>query len=179
MHASPEKGTGYQASTSLKSSLPVPEVLARSRDDQEYNYKAVARWTRPKRLQTCGQECASILDCDRIIAPVHLGMHWTCAMADLANQEFAYFDSMGVSCCPLLCCRIFCMGKCNLHLLKPCQRELSYFASTCHVFVDLSLTGLVQRSSPCEHCPHATSPAALSPQECELSFACDREGAKR
>jgi len=40
---------------------------------KRYNYSAVSRWTRPKRLQAVGQQSASVLDCDRIIAPVHLG----------------------------------------------------------------------------------------------------------
>ena len=65
---------------------------------KQYDYSAVSRWTRPKRLQAVGQESSSILECDRIIAPVHLGVHWTCAMADLANKRFVYLDSMGVSC---------------------------------------------------------------------------------
>lgn len=70
---------------------------APSRDQRSYDYSAVCRWTRPKRLKICGQESTSILDCDRVIAPVHLGVHWTCTMADIANQEFVYYDSMGVS----------------------------------------------------------------------------------
>ena len=39
---------------------------------------------------------ATILEVDRVIMPVHLGNHWTCAVIDLAAQELVYYDSMGV-----------------------------------------------------------------------------------
>ena len=42
------------------------------------------------------QASPSVLDCDLIIAPVHLKLHWTCAMANLRDQEIVYLDSMGV-----------------------------------------------------------------------------------
>ena len=72
------------------------DIQLACRDLRRYDYGAVSRWTRPKRLQASGQASVSILECDRVIAPVHLGVHWTCAMADLTNQEFHYYDSMGV-----------------------------------------------------------------------------------
>ena len=37
-----------------------------------------------------------MLDLDRIIIPVHQGLHWVCAVIDLANRCFIYYDSMGV-----------------------------------------------------------------------------------
>ena len=40
----------------------------------------------------------TILEVDRIIMPVHLGNHWTCAVINLAAKELVYYDSMGVSC---------------------------------------------------------------------------------
>lgn len=40
----------------------------------------------------------TVLEVDRIIMPVHLGNHWTCAVIDLAAKELVYYDSMGVSC---------------------------------------------------------------------------------
>lgn len=51
----------------------------------------------PKKLRLSHQASNSILDCDRLIAPVHLAVHWTCAVADLKAQELLYLDSMGVS----------------------------------------------------------------------------------
>ena len=33
---------------------------------------------------------------DRLIVPVHLGMHWTCAVVDLEHREIRYYDSMAV-----------------------------------------------------------------------------------
>ena len=38
----------------------------------------------------------TILEVDRVIMPVHLGNHWTCAVIDLAAKELVYHDSMGV-----------------------------------------------------------------------------------
>ena len=43
------------------------------------------------------QRSESILDLDRVIVPVHLGNHWTCALLDLAAKEVVYYDSLGVS----------------------------------------------------------------------------------
>jgi len=51
-------------------------------------------------LHLSAQMSATILDVDRIIMPVHLGNHWTCAVIDLAAKELVYYDSMGV--CPYL-----------------------------------------------------------------------------
>ena len=39
----------------------------------------------------------TVLEVDRIIMPVHLGNHWTCATIDLAAKELVYYDSMGVN----------------------------------------------------------------------------------
>lgn len=30
----------------------------------------------PRRLKVQGQLCESILDCDRVVMPVHQGVHW-------------------------------------------------------------------------------------------------------
>ena len=38
----------------------------------------------------------TVLEVDRIIMPVHLGNHWTCAVINLAAKELVYYDSMGV-----------------------------------------------------------------------------------
>lgn len=56
----------------------------------------VRRWTLPKRLAAAGQASASILDCDRVVLPVHQGLHWVCAVIDLQRQRFIYYDSLKV-----------------------------------------------------------------------------------
>ena len=40
-----------------------------------------------------------MLDCDLVVMPVHLAMHWTCAVVNLRDHELLYLDSMGVRCC--------------------------------------------------------------------------------
>ncbi|GAB4818844.1 hypothetical protein N2152v2_005890 [Parachlorella kessleri] len=62
--------------------------------DTGYNYNNVARWTLPRRLEKQGQLCNTILDCDRIIVPVHQGIHWVCAMVDVTNKALYYYDSL-------------------------------------------------------------------------------------
>ena len=56
----------------------------------------VRRWTMPKRLAVSGQASESILDVDRIVVPVHQGMHWVCAVIDLQQRKFIYYDSLKV-----------------------------------------------------------------------------------
>ena len=57
----------------------------------------VRRWTMPKRLAVSGQASESILDVDRIVVPVHQGMHWVCAVIDLQQRKFIYYDSLKVA----------------------------------------------------------------------------------
>lgn len=64
------------------------------KDAGAYNYDLVRRWTLPKRLKASGQASDSILDCDRIVLPVHQGMHWVCAVIDLQHRKFVYYDSL-------------------------------------------------------------------------------------
>ncbi|KAK9803343.1 hypothetical protein WJX73_005722 [Symbiochloris irregularis] len=64
------------------------------KDEEAYNYKNVRRWTSPAKLKLAGQMSECVLQCDRIILPVHLGMHWTCAVIDLKRRELLYYDSM-------------------------------------------------------------------------------------
>ena len=66
------------------------------RDENAYNYNNVRRWTTRLRLDRWGQPSDSVLDCDKIIIPVHLGCHWTCAVINLKEQQILYFDSLGV-----------------------------------------------------------------------------------
>lgn len=49
------------------------------------------------RLGRWGQPSKKITECDKLIIPVHLGCHWTCAVISLRDQEILYFDSLGVS----------------------------------------------------------------------------------
>ena len=46
--------------------------LAGCRDKHVYNYDEVRRWTTEKKLKRMGQASASVLDCDRVIIPVHI-----------------------------------------------------------------------------------------------------------
>ena len=62
-----------------------------------YNYKNVRRWTSKVRLERWGQPSDSVLECDKLIVPVHLGCHWTCAVISLREHQILYFDSLGVS----------------------------------------------------------------------------------
>jgi Ulp1 protease family, C-terminal catalytic domain len=66
------------------------------RDARNYCYRDVRRWTLTKRLRSWGQASERITDCDRIIIPVHLGMHWTCAIIDMRAKRVVYLDSLGV-----------------------------------------------------------------------------------
>ena len=69
-------------------------------DDKKYLYKNVRRWTNKLRLERWGQPSEKVTECDKLIIPVHLGCHWTCAVISLRDQEILYFDSLGV--------RLFC-----------------------------------------------------------------------
>lgn len=62
--------------------------------DTGYSYSNVQKWTMPRQLKRQGQSSESILDCDRVILPVHQGMHWVCAVIDIANKRFIYYDSL-------------------------------------------------------------------------------------
>lgn len=67
------------------------------RDDRKYVYNNVRRWTTKMRLERWGQPSGTVLECDKLIIPVHLGCHWTCAVINLRDHEIWYFDSLGVS----------------------------------------------------------------------------------
>jgi Ulp1 family protease len=43
------------------------------------------------------QVSSSVLDVRRIIFPLHRGRHWTCAVIDLKEKHFIYYDSLWVS----------------------------------------------------------------------------------
>ncbi|KAL0022526.1 hypothetical protein WJX79_007643 [Trebouxia sp. C0005] len=65
------------------------------KDDKKYVYHNVRRWTTKMRLERWGQHSATVLECDKLIIPVHLGCHWTCAVISLRDHSISYFDSLG------------------------------------------------------------------------------------
>lgn len=65
------------------------------KDDKKYVYNNVRRWTTKMRLDRWGQHSATVLECDKLIIPVHLGCHWTCAVISLRDRGISYFDSLG------------------------------------------------------------------------------------
>ncbi|XP_013632032.1 PREDICTED: putative ubiquitin-like-specific protease 1B isoform X3 [Brassica oleracea var. oleracea] len=56
-----------------------------------YNYKAVRRWTRHKRLGY------NLIDCDIIFVPIHGVVHWTLAVINKRECKFMYLDSLNGS----------------------------------------------------------------------------------
>mmetsp|Transcript_34926 Transcript_34926/g.76344 ORF Transcript_34926/g.76344 Transcript_34926/m.76344 type:complete len:235 (-) Transcript_34926:134-838(-) len=56
-------------------------------DKKEYRFENVQRWT--------GNLPYALHDCDKIVVPIHLGMHWVLAVCDLKNKQLRYLDSMG------------------------------------------------------------------------------------
>jgi Ulp1 family protease len=59
----------------------------------KYDCTDVLKWTKPNKLKKWKRD--NILCCDRLVVPVHLPNHWTCAVIDLANEQIFYYDSMG------------------------------------------------------------------------------------
>ena len=59
-------------------------------DAGRYNYANVRRWTSPKRLGGY-----SILDCDKLVVPIHQGVHWVLAIINLRDSSLHFLDSMG------------------------------------------------------------------------------------
>jgi len=53
-----------------------------------YTYSNVRRWTKRKKLD--------IFQLDRVVVPVHEGVHWTCAVVDFVAKRIDYFDSMHI-----------------------------------------------------------------------------------
>jgi len=52
--------------------------------NEEFNYRSVARWTKK----------IDVFSFDKIIIPIHLGVHWTLAVINLRDHRFEYYDSM-------------------------------------------------------------------------------------
>ena len=50
-----------------------------------YCFAGVNRWTRK----------IDLFSFDKVILPVHLSSHWTCAVINLRDRRFEFYDSMG------------------------------------------------------------------------------------
>ena len=67
-----------------------------------YSYAAVRRWTSKARVVAAHGGAGGpglppptcVLDCDAIVMPVHLGVHWTLAVVRPAERTVEYCDSM-------------------------------------------------------------------------------------
>jgi Ulp1 family protease len=56
-------------------------------------HNGVRRWSSPDCVPVFKDK--DIHDkCDRLIFPIHLGAHWTCAMVDVKGQRVVYLDSL-------------------------------------------------------------------------------------
>jgi len=58
------------------------------RGTNEYLYSNVRRWTKRRKLD--------VFSLDRIIIPVHEGVHWTVALVDLVSKTIKYYDSLNM-----------------------------------------------------------------------------------
>ena len=59
-------------------------------------YQRVRRW--PTRVEFCsltGQAGVKISELDKVIVPVHLGVHWTLAVVNLKKKRIEFYDSLG------------------------------------------------------------------------------------
>lgn len=68
-------------------------------NDNIYGYKAVKKWTIPKKIALNGLDLegySSVFNLDLLLFPANINnAHWTLAVIDLKKQEFVYYDSMG------------------------------------------------------------------------------------
>lgn len=60
----------------------------------KYNYSNIRKWTLEKKLRNWGQTKKSIIDCDLVFFPVHLGIHWVLVLADLRTKTIKFYDSL-------------------------------------------------------------------------------------
>ncbi|XP_068658885.1 ubiquitin-like-specific protease ESD4 [Aristolochia californica] len=54
-----------------------------------YDYKAVRRWTTPRKIGY------GLIDCDKIFVPIHAEIHWCLAVINIKDEKFQYLDSLG------------------------------------------------------------------------------------
>jgi len=57
-------------------------------DDGEYDYNKVRRWSTEKKLGYLP------IKCEKVIVPVHQGVHWVLAVVDLKRKVVSYYDSL-------------------------------------------------------------------------------------
>lgn len=93
------------------------------RDDKQYSYTNVHKWTKEKRLARWGQASKCLLDVDKLIFPVHLEAHWTLAVVELKNRCIKYYDSLWVrvsviahSNHPIMPLRLYMQVCCYVHM---------------------------------------------------------------
>lgn len=67
--------TGQQYPTSHFFSLAFVDKLFLC--NGQYTYKHVERWTAPFKFKRVGQMSECVLDCDKVLMPIHLGNHFT------------------------------------------------------------------------------------------------------
>ncbi|KAJ7565484.1 hypothetical protein O6H91_02G062900 [Diphasiastrum complanatum] len=58
------------------------------KDKGSYDYKAVRRWTTQKKLGY------NLLDCEKILVPIHKDIHWCLAVINIRDRKFEYLDSL-------------------------------------------------------------------------------------
>jgi sentrin-specific protease 1 len=58
------------------------------KDKRSYDYKSVRRWTTQKKIGY------SLIDCDKILVPIHQDVHWCLAVINIRDQRFEYLDSL-------------------------------------------------------------------------------------
>jgi len=57
-------------------------------DDGEYDYNKVRRWSTEKKLGYLP------IKCEKVIVPVHQGVHWVLAVVDLKRKVVSHYDSL-------------------------------------------------------------------------------------
>uniref|UniRef100_A0A1D1YMT3 Ubiquitin-like-specific protease ESD4 n=1 Tax=Anthurium amnicola TaxID=1678845 RepID=A0A1D1YMT3_9ARAE len=54
-----------------------------------YDYRAVKRWTTQRKLGY------GLIECDKIFVPIHKEIHWCLAVIDVKDERLLYLDSLG------------------------------------------------------------------------------------
>ncbi|CAI5497269.1 unnamed protein product [Closterium sp. Naga37s-1] len=88
-----ERRTQQPGSSNSKGRMPVCHFFntffyARLTGTGQYLYNSIRRWTTPKRLGY------SLVDCDKIIVPVHQGVHWVLAVIAPRDKRLIFLDSL-------------------------------------------------------------------------------------
>jgi len=59
-----------------------------NKNTHEYSYGNVRKWTKRKKID--------VLTLDRMIVPIHAGVHWSLAVVNFKDKRFEYFDSLNL-----------------------------------------------------------------------------------